>query len=47
MLGGFLNSGLGRAIAMGTGFGISNDLINKTFQTDTEWRVRIRHSVSA
>ncbi len=31
MLGGFLNSGFGRAIEMGAGFGIGNDLINKIF----------------
>lgn len=31
MLGGFLNSGFGRAIEMGAGFGIGDDLINKTF----------------
>jgi len=31
MLGGFLNSGLGRAIEMGAGFGIGDDLINKIF----------------
>ncbi len=47
MLGGFLNSGFGRAIAMGAGFKIGNDLINKIFRTDTGWRVRIRHSLPA
>ena len=31
MLGGFLNSGFGRAITMGAGFGIGDDLINKIF----------------
>ncbi|MGH7038158.1 MAG: hypothetical protein ACREE4_12380 [Stellaceae bacterium] len=31
MLGGFLNSGFGRAIEMGAGFGIGDDLINKIF----------------
>ncbi|MDE2005050.1 MAG: hypothetical protein KGI51_00685 [Rhodospirillales bacterium] len=31
MLGNFLNSGFGRAIEMGAGFGIGNDLINKIF----------------
>lgn len=31
MLGSFLNSGFGRAIEMGAGFGIGNDLINKIF----------------
>lgn len=31
MLGGFLNSGFGRAIAMGAGFGIGDDLINSIF----------------
>jgi len=31
MLGNFLNSGFGRAIEMGAGFGIGDDLINKIF----------------
>jgi hypothetical protein len=31
MLGSFLNSGFGRALEMGAGFGIGNDLINKIF----------------
>ncbi len=31
MLGGFLNSGFGRTIEMGAGFGIGDDLINKIF----------------
>ena len=31
MLSGFLNSGFGRAIEMGAGFGIGDDLINKIF----------------
>ena len=31
MLGSFLNSGFGRAIEMGAGFGVGNDLINKIF----------------
>ena len=31
MLGSFLNSGFGRAIEMGAGFGIGNDLINQIF----------------
>ncbi len=31
MLGSFLNSGFGRAIEMGAGFGIGNDLINSIF----------------
>jgi hypothetical protein len=31
MLGGFLNSGFGRAITLGAGFGIGDDLINKIF----------------
>jgi hypothetical protein len=31
MLGGFLNSGFGRAIEMGAGFGLGSDLINKIF----------------
>ena len=31
MLGSFLNSGFGRAIEMGAGFGIGDDLINKIF----------------
>ena len=31
MFGGFLNSGFGRAITMGAGFGIGDDLINKIF----------------
>ena len=31
MLGGFLNSGFGRAIEMGAGFGIGDELINKIF----------------
>lgn len=30
-LGGFLNSGFGRAIEMGAGFGLGDDLINKIF----------------
>jgi hypothetical protein len=30
-LGGFMNSGFGRAIEMGAGFGIGDDLINKIF----------------
>jgi hypothetical protein len=30
-LGGFLNSGFGRAIEMGLGFGLGDDLINKIF----------------
>jgi hypothetical protein len=30
-LGGFLNSGFGRAIEMGAGFGIGDDLINSIF----------------
>lgn len=31
MLGGILNSGFGRAIAMGAGFGLGDDLINSIF----------------
>ncbi len=31
LLGGFLNSGFGRAIAMGAGFGLGDDLINSIF----------------
>ena len=31
MLGGFLNSGFGRAMEMGAGFGIADDLIKKIF----------------
>lgn len=31
MLGGFLNSGFGRALTMGAGFGIGDDLINSIF----------------
>ncbi len=31
MLGSFLNSGFGRAITLGAGFGIGDDLINKIF----------------
>ena len=31
MLGSFLNSGFGRAIEMGAGFGLGSDLINKIF----------------
>ena len=31
MLGGLLNSGFGRAITMGAGFGIGDDIINKIF----------------
>jgi hypothetical protein len=31
MLGSFLNSGLGRAVSLGAGFGIGDDLINKIF----------------
>ena len=31
MLGNFLNSGFGRAIEMGAGFGLGSDLINKIF----------------
>jgi hypothetical protein len=31
ILGGFMNSGFGRAIAMGAGFGIGDDLINSIF----------------
>ena len=31
MIGNFLNSGFGRAIEMGAGFGIGDDLINKIF----------------
>lgn len=31
MLGSFLNSGFGRAISLGAGFGIGDDLINKIF----------------
>jgi hypothetical protein len=31
MLGNFLSSGIGRALEMGAGFGIGNDLINKIF----------------
>lgn len=31
MLGGLLGSGFGRAIAMGAGFGIGDDIINKIF----------------
>lgn len=31
MLGGFMNSGFGRAVAMGAGFGIGDDLINSIF----------------
>ncbi|MGH7107104.1 MAG: hypothetical protein ACREFT_11390, partial [Acetobacteraceae bacterium] len=31
MLGSFLNSGFGRALEMGAGFGIGDDLINKIF----------------
>ena len=30
-LGGFLNSGFGRAVTMGLGFGLGDDLINKIF----------------
>ncbi len=30
-LGGFLNSGFGRAVTMGLGFGLGDDLINKLF----------------
>lgn len=30
-LGGFMNSGFGRAIEMGAGFGIGDDLINRLF----------------
>ena len=30
-LGGFLNSGFGRAVEMGLGFGLGDDLINKLF----------------
>ena len=30
-LGGFLQSGFGRAMEMGLGFGLGNDLINKLF----------------
>ena len=30
-LGGFLNSGFGRAVEMGLGFGLGDDLINKIF----------------
>jgi hypothetical protein len=32
MLGGFLNSGFGRAIEMGAGFGIGDDIINGIFR---------------
>lgn len=32
MLGGFLNSGFGRAIEMGAGFGLGDDLINGLFR---------------
>lgn len=31
LLGGFMNSGFGRAIAMGAGFGLGDDLINSIF----------------
>ncbi len=31
LLGGFMNSGFGRAIAMGAGFGIGDDIINSIF----------------
>ncbi|MCF3948075.1 hypothetical protein AiwAL_18510 [Acidiphilium sp. AL] len=31
LLGGFLNSGFGRAVAMGAGFGIGDDIINSIF----------------
>lgn len=31
ILGGFLNSGFGRALEMGAGFGIGEDIINKIF----------------
>ena len=31
MLGGFMNSGFGRAIAMGAGFGLGDDIINSIF----------------
>jgi hypothetical protein len=31
LLGGLLNSGFGRAVAMGAGFGLGDDLINKIF----------------
>ncbi len=31
MLGGFLNSGFGRAVEMGLGFGVGDDLINRIF----------------
>lgn len=31
ILGGFLNSGFGRALEMGAGFGLGDDLINKIF----------------
>ncbi|MBU6448282.1 MAG: hypothetical protein KGQ26_01525 [Rhodospirillales bacterium] len=31
ILGGFLNSGFGRALEMGAGFGIGDDIINKIF----------------
>ena len=31
MLGSFLNSGFGRAVTLGAGFGIGDDLINKIF----------------
>lgn len=31
ILGGFLNSGFGRALEMGAGFGIGNDIINRIF----------------
>ena len=31
MLSGFLNSGFGRAVTLGSGFGIGDDLINKIF----------------
>jgi hypothetical protein len=31
MLSGSFNSGFGRAVTLGTGFGIGDDLINKIF----------------
>lgn len=31
LLGGFMNSGFGRAIAMGAGFGLGDDIINSIF----------------
>ena len=31
MLGSFMNSGFGRALEMGAGFGIGDDLINSIF----------------